>query len=114
MGVPRGSSGRGAQSEDGRFFLGLHPAVRQPAVGSVPTQFIVLGIVSVFLNTAADLVVAFAAGKVRDGARPSSHAHPANPESIRWRHPGIGAGTSPCQAPCCLRPCLCGSLAVRH
>jgi threonine/homoserine/homoserine lactone efflux protein len=50
------------------FFLAFIPQFVDSSVGSVPTQFIVLGIVSVALNTAVDLVVAFTAGKVREGA----------------------------------------------
>jgi threonine/homoserine/homoserine lactone efflux protein len=34
----------------------------------VAVQFVVLGVVSVTLNTAADVVVAFLAGRLRDGA----------------------------------------------
>lgn len=50
------------------FFLAFIPQFVNPSVGSVSTQFIVLGVVSVALNTAVDLVVAFTAGKVREGA----------------------------------------------
>jgi threonine/homoserine/homoserine lactone efflux protein len=38
-----------------------------PAAGSVALQFALRGLVSVALNTAADVLVAFAVGSVRDG-----------------------------------------------
>jgi threonine/homoserine/homoserine lactone efflux protein len=39
-----------------------------PAEGHVALQFVVLGFVSVALNTLADIVVAFAASGIREGA----------------------------------------------
>ncbi|MBP0463417.1 LysE family translocator [Roseomonas sp. PWR1] len=50
------------------FFLAFVPQFVDPAQGSVALQFVVLGFVSVVLNTLADVVVAFAAGGIRDGA----------------------------------------------
>jgi threonine/homoserine/homoserine lactone efflux protein len=50
------------------FFLAFIPQFVDLSGGSVSTQFIVLGLVSVSLNTAVDVVVAFAAGKVRESA----------------------------------------------
>ena len=47
------------------FFLAFIPQFVDPAAGSVPLQFVVLGLVSVALNTAADVVVAFAAASLR-------------------------------------------------
>lgn len=54
------------------FFLAFVPQFMDPAAGSVALQFMVLGFVSVALNTAADVAVAFAAGGIRNGvvARP--------------------------------------------
>jgi threonine/homoserine/homoserine lactone efflux protein len=49
------------------FFLAFIPQFVDPA-GSVAVQFVVLGVVSVGLNTAADVVVAFLAGRIREGA----------------------------------------------
>jgi threonine/homoserine/homoserine lactone efflux protein len=49
------------------FFLAFIPQFVDPA-GGVALQFAVLGVVSVALNTAADVVVAFLAGRLRDGA----------------------------------------------
>lgn len=49
------------------FFLAFIPQFVDPA-GSVALQFVVLGFVSVVLNTLADIVVAFAASRIRDGA----------------------------------------------
>ncbi|MBV1695853.1 MAG: LysE family translocator [Hyphomicrobiales bacterium] len=48
------------------FFLAFIPQFVDPA-GNVALQFIVLGIISVALNTAVDVVVAFLAARVRDG-----------------------------------------------
>ena len=55
------------------FFLAFVPQFVDPASGSVALQFAVLGVVSVALNTLADVVVAYAAGGVRAGMtkRPS-------------------------------------------
>jgi len=50
------------------FFLAFIPQFVDPSGSSVATQFILLGLVSVGLNTAVDVVVAFAAGKVRESA----------------------------------------------
>lgn len=54
------------------FFLAFVPQFVSPATGSVALQFAVLGLISVALNTGADVLVAFAASRVRDGmaARP--------------------------------------------
>lgn len=50
------------------FFLAFIPQFVDPAQGSVALQFVVLGFVSVALNTLADILVAFGAGRIRDGA----------------------------------------------
>ncbi len=50
------------------FFLAFVPQFVDPAEGSVALQFAVLGFVSVALNTLADIVVAVAAGGIREGA----------------------------------------------
>ncbi len=49
------------------FFLAFIPQF-VATTGSVALQFMVLGFVSVVLNTLADVVVAFAASGIRDGA----------------------------------------------
>jgi threonine/homoserine/homoserine lactone efflux protein len=49
------------------FFLAFIPQFID-GTGSVALQFVVLGFVSVLLNTLADIVVAFAASGIRDGA----------------------------------------------
>jgi threonine/homoserine/homoserine lactone efflux protein len=51
------------------FFLAFVPQFVDPATGNVALQFAVLGSISVALNTLADVVVAFAAGGIRDGLR---------------------------------------------
>jgi threonine/homoserine/homoserine lactone efflux protein len=48
------------------FFLAFIPQFLDPAA-SVAQQFIVLGLLSVTLNTAVDVVVAYGAAKARDG-----------------------------------------------
>jgi threonine/homoserine/homoserine lactone efflux protein len=50
------------------FFLAFVPQFVDPAAGHVAVQFVVLGTVSVALNTAADIVVAVAASGIRDDA----------------------------------------------
>ena len=50
------------------FFLAFVPQFVDPAEGHVALQFVVLGFVSVALNTFADVAVAFAASGIRDGA----------------------------------------------
>ena len=50
------------------FFLAFVPQFVDPTQGHVALQFVVLGSVSVALNTLADIVVAFAASGIRAGA----------------------------------------------
>lgn len=50
------------------FFLAFLPQFVDPTAGHVALQFVVLGFVSVALNTLADVVVAFAASGIREGA----------------------------------------------
>ena len=66
------------------FFLAFIPQFVDPARGHVALQFLVLGFVSVALNTLADIVVAFAAGGIRDGAA-------ARPALIRRLREASGA-----------------------
>jgi threonine/homoserine/homoserine lactone efflux protein len=66
------------------FFLAFVPQFVDPAVGPVALQFMVLGFVSVALNTLVDVMVAFAAGGIRDGAA-------ARPALIRRLREGSGA-----------------------
>ncbi len=55
------------------FFLAFIPQFVDPTQGPVALQFVVLGFVSVALNTLADIAVVFAASRIRDGvaARPA-------------------------------------------
>jgi len=55
------------------FFIAFVPQFVDPAKRNVAMQFVLLGLVSVALNTIADIVVAFAASGIRAGAaaRPS-------------------------------------------
>ncbi|WP_043359703.1 LysE family translocator [Belnapia sp. F-4-1] len=66
------------------FFLAFVPQFVDLNQGSVAFQFVVLGFVSVALNTLADIVVAFAAGSIREGAV-------ARPTLIRRLREGSGA-----------------------
>ena len=50
------------------FFLAFIPQFVDPSAGHVALQFVVLGFVSVALNTLADIVVALAASGIREGA----------------------------------------------
>jgi threonine/homoserine/homoserine lactone efflux protein len=54
------------------FFLAFVPQFLDLSAGNVAVQFVVFGLVSVALNTLADVGVAFAAGSIRTGvaARP--------------------------------------------
>ena len=55
------------------FFLAFLPQFVDPHLGTVWLQFFVLGLLSVFLNTAVDVVVVFMAARARSAAlaRPS-------------------------------------------
>jgi len=55
------------------FFLAFIPQFINPAAGAVWLQFVVLGLISVALNTLVDLVVAFAADRVRAAAAGQAH-----------------------------------------
>jgi threonine/homoserine/homoserine lactone efflux protein len=48
------------------FFLAFLPQFVDPHAGSVALQFVVLGTISVVLNTSVDVVVTYAASAVRD------------------------------------------------
>ena len=50
------------------FFLAFVPQFVNPTEGHVALQFVVLGFVSVALNTLADIAVAVAASSIRKGA----------------------------------------------
>ena len=49
------------------FFLAFIPQFIEPDAGDVALQFVVLGLISVTLNTAADIVVVFLASAARAG-----------------------------------------------
>lgn len=55
------------------FFLAFVPQFVDPGMGQVALQFALLGLVSVALNTLADVAVAFAAAGVRTGAAARPH-----------------------------------------
>ncbi len=66
------------------FFLAFIPQFVDPAQGHVALQFVVLGFVSVVLNTLVDIVVAVAASGIREGAA-------ARPALIRRLREASGA-----------------------
>lgn len=66
------------------FFLAFVPQFVDPAGSHVALQFVMLGSVSVALNTLADIAVAFAAGGIREGAA-------ARPALIRRLREASGA-----------------------
>ncbi|MGX9427513.1 MULTISPECIES: LysE family translocator [Bradyrhizobium] len=66
------------------FFLAFVPQFVTPTAGHVALQFVMLGFVSVALNTLADIVVAFAASRIRQGAA-------ARPALIRRLREASGA-----------------------
>ncbi|MFC0409660.1 LysE family translocator [Roseomonas elaeocarpi] len=66
------------------FFLAFVPQFVVADAAPVALQFVVLGFVSVALNTLADIAVAFAAGNLRDGAA-------ARPRLIRRLREASGA-----------------------
>ena len=66
------------------FFLAFLPQFVDPGRGDVALQFVVLGILSVTLNTAVDIVVACAAAHVRRQVA-------GNPATVRRIRQGSGA-----------------------
>ena len=50
------------------FFLAFIPQFLDPSAGAVALPFILLGSISVVLNTLADIVVAIGASRIREGA----------------------------------------------
>ncbi len=66
------------------FFLAFIPQFVSPVQGSVALQFVVLGLISVTLNTLADIGVALAASRLRASAS-------ARPHWIRRLREGAGA-----------------------
>jgi threonine/homoserine/homoserine lactone efflux protein len=66
------------------FFLAFVPQFVDPIAGGVAAQFVVLGTVSVVLNTLVDIAVAFAASGLREGAA-------ARPTLIRRLREASGA-----------------------
>ena len=66
------------------FFLAFVPQFVDPAAGHVALQFVLLGFLSVALNTLADVLVAFGASRIRQGAA-------ARPALIRRLREASGA-----------------------
>lgn len=70
------------------FFLAFLPQFVDPAVGAVWLQFLVLGLVSVTLNTAVDVIVVITAARACSMAR----ARPALPRRLRMGAGAVLAG----------------------
>ncbi|KRE02364.1 RhtB family transporter [Bosea sp. Root670] len=66
------------------FFLAFIPQFVDSSAGNVALQFLLLGFVSVILNTLADIGVAFASSRIRQGAA-------ARPNLVRRLREGSGA-----------------------
>ena len=66
------------------FFLAFIPQFLDPSAGAVALPFILLGVISVTLNTLADIVVAIGASRIREGAA-------SRPAFIRWLRESSGA-----------------------
>lgn len=66
------------------FFLAFIPQFVDTTSDHVALQFVILGAISVSLNTLADIVVAFGAGRLRDGAA-------SRPNVIRRLREGSGS-----------------------
>ncbi|MCG7362525.1 LysE family translocator [Roseomonas sp. ACRSG] len=81
------------------FFLAFIPQFVNPDQGHVALQFVWLGFISVTLNTLVDIVVAVAAGSIRNGAA----AHPSLIRRLREASGGamiaLGIGLSLAKRP---------------
>ena len=66
------------------FFLAFVPQFVDPAAGPVALQFVLLGTISIVLNTLADVLVAIGAAGIRSGAA-------ARPVLVRRLREGSGA-----------------------
>lgn len=75
------------------FFLAFIPQFVSPSSGNVASQFLLLGFVSVVLNTLADIGVAFAASRIRQAPRHgrTSSAGCAKARAPQWSHWGSGS-----------------------
>lgn len=81
------------------FFLAFVPQFVDVSAGSVALQFVVLGFLSVTLNTLADIVVAFAAGRIREGAAARPTLISRLRQSSGWAMIALGAGLSLARRP---------------
>jgi len=81
------------------FFLAFIPQFVDPAAGPAALQFVVLGFLSVTLNTLADIVVAFAAGRIRQGAAARPNLISRLSQSSGWAMIALGVGLSLARRP---------------
>lgn len=81
------------------FFLAFVPQFVDVAAGSVALQFVVLGFLSVTLNTLADVAVAFAAGRIRQGAAARPRLISRLRQSSGWAMIALGVGLSLARRP---------------
>lgn len=81
------------------FFLAFVPQFVDVSAGSVALQFVVLGSLSVTLNTLADVAVAFAAGRIRQGAAARPNLVSRLRQSSGWAMIALGVGLSLARRP---------------
>ena len=81
------------------FFLAFVPQFVDVSAGSVALQFVVLGSLSVTLNTLADVAVAFAAGRIRQGAAARPNLVSRLRQTSGWAMIALGVGLSLARRP---------------
>lgn len=81
------------------FFLAFVPQFVDVTAGPVALQFVVLGFLSVSLNTLADVAVAFAAGRIRQGAAARPQLISRLRQSSGWAMIALGLGLSLARRP---------------
>jgi len=81
------------------FFLAFVPQFVDVSNGSVALQFMVLGFLSVTLNTLADVAVAFAAGRIRQGAAARPNLISGLRQTSGWAMTALGVGLSLARRP---------------
>lgn len=81
------------------FFLAFLPQFVDVAAGPVALQFVVLGFVSVFLNTLGDLVAVALAGRIRQGAAARPNLVSRLRQASGWAMVALGVGLSLARRP---------------
>jgi len=81
------------------FFLAFVPQFVDVGAGAVALQFVILGFLSVTLNTLADVAVAFAAGRIRQGASARPKLISRLRQASGWAMIALGLGLSLARRP---------------